>query len=236
MRAVVVNQASTGVEVVDHEKPAVVGHGQALVKVEYCGVCHTDLHVSHGDFGQVPGRILGHEGIGIVEEVGEGVETLKKGDRVSIAWFFEGCGYCEYCTTGRETLCRSVKNAGYSVDGGMSDYALVTADYAVKVPEGLNPAQASSITCAGVTTYKAIKEAKVEPGQWVAIYGAGGLGNLAIQYAKKVFNARVVAVDINQDKLDLAKESGADLVVNGKEVEDVAGYIQEKLVVHTVLL
>ena len=221
MRAVVVNQASTGVEVVEHEKPAVVGHGQALVKVEYCGVCHTDLHVAHGDFGQVPGRILGHEGIGIVEEVGEGVETLKKGDRVSIAWFFEGCGHCEYCTTGRETLCRSVKNAGYSVDGGMSDYA-------VKVPEGLNPAQASSITCAGVTTYKAIKEAKVEPGQWVAIYGAGGLGNLAIQYAKKVFNARVVAVDINQDKLDLAKESGADLVVNGKEVEDVAGYIQEK--------
>ena len=221
MRAVVVNQASTGVEVVDHEKPAVVGHGQALVKVEYCGVCHTDLHVAHGDFGQVPGRILGHEGIGIVEEVGEGVETLKKGDRVSIAWFFEGCGHCEYCTTVRETLCRSVKNAGYSVDGGMSDYA-------VKVPEGLNPAQASSITCAGVTTYKAIKEAKVEPGQWVAIYGAGGLGDLAIQYAKKVFNARVVAVDINQDKLDLAKESGADLVVNGKEVEDVAGYIQEK--------
>ena len=237
MRAVVVNQASTGVEVVDHEKPAVVGHSQALVKVEYCGVCHTDLHVAHGDFSQVTRSYTRpREGIGIVEEVGEGVETLKKGDRVSIAWFFEGCGHCEYCTTGRETLCRSVKNAGYSVDGGMSDYALVTADYAVKVPEGLNPAQASSITCAGVTTYKAIKEAKVEPGQWVAIYGAGGLGNLAIQYAKKVFNARVVAVDINQDKLALAKESGADLVVNGKEVEDVAGYIQEKLVVHTVLL
>ena len=110
----------------------------------------------------------------------------------------------------------------------MCDYALVTADYVVKVPEGLNQAQASSITCAGVTTYKAIKEAKVEPGQWVSIYGAGGLGDLAIQYAKKVFNARVVAVDINQDKLELDKESGADLVVNGKEVEDVAGYIQEK--------
>ncbi|MDU6652811.1 MAG: alcohol dehydrogenase AdhP [Streptococcus vestibularis] len=228
MRAVVVNQASTGIEVVDHEKPALVGHGQALVKVEYCGVCHTDLHVAHGDFGQVPGRILGHEGIGIVEEVGEGVETLKKGDRVSIAWFFEGCGHCEYCTTGRETLCRSVKNAGYNVDGGMSDYALVTADYAVKVPEGLNPAQASSITCAGVTTYKAIKEAKVEPGQWVAIYGAGGLGNLAIQYAKKVFNAHVIAVDINNDKLALAKEVGADIVINGHEVDDVPGLIKEK--------
>ncbi|HES8240427.1 TPA: alcohol dehydrogenase AdhP [Streptococcus pyogenes] len=227
MKAVVVNQASTGVEVVEHDLPN-VGHGEALVKVEYCGVCHTDLHVAHGDFGQVPGRILGHEGIGIVEEIGEGVTSLKVGDRVSIAWFFEGCGHCEYCTTGRETLCRSVKNAGYSVDGGMSEYAVVTADYAVKVPEGLDPAQASSITCAGVTTYKAIKEAGAAPGQWIVIFGAGGLGNLAVQYAKKVFNAHVVAVDINNDKLELAKEVGADIVVNGKEIEDVPGYIQEK--------
>ena len=83
------------------------------------------------------GRVLGHEGIGIVTEVGEGVESLKPGDRVSIAWFFQGCGHCEYCTSGRETLCRTVKNAGYTVDGAMSEYALVTADYAVKVPEGL---------------------------------------------------------------------------------------------------
>ncbi|HFZ4867709.1 TPA: alcohol dehydrogenase AdhP [Streptococcus pyogenes] len=227
MKAVVVNEASTGVEVVDHEMPS-IGHGEALVKVEYCGVCHTDLHVAHGDFGQVPGRILGHEGIGIVEEIGEGVTSLQVGDRVSIAWFFEGCGHCEYCTTGRETLCRSVKNAGYSVDGGMSEYAVVTADYAVKVPEGLDPAQASSITCAGVTTYKAIKEAGASPGQWIVIFGAGGLGNLAVQYAKKVFNAHVVAVDINNDKLELAKEVGADILVNGKEIEDVPGYIQEK--------
>ncbi|HEQ8892323.1 TPA: alcohol dehydrogenase AdhP [Streptococcus pyogenes] len=227
MKAVVVNQASTGVEVVEHDLPN-IGHGEALVKVEYCGVCHTDLHVAHGDFGQVPGRILGHEGIGIVEEIGEGVTSLKVGDRVSIAWFFEGCGHCEYCTTGRETLCRSVKNAGYSVDGGMSEYAVVTADYAVKVPEGLDPAQASSITCAGVTTYKAIKEAGAAPGQWIVIFGAGGLGNLAVQYAKKVFNAHVVAVDINNDKLELAKEVGADILVNGKEIEDVPGYIQEK--------
>lgn len=227
MKAVVVNQESTGVEVVDHTLPQ-VGPGQALVKVEYCGVCHTDLHVAHGDFGQVPGRILGHEGIGIVTEIADDVTALKVGDRVSIAWFFEGCGYCEYCTTGRETLCRSVKNAGYSVDGGMSEYAVVSAEYAVKVPEGLDPAQASSITCAGVTTYKAIKEGGAAPGQWIAVYGAGGLGNLAIQYAKKVFNAHVVAIDINQDKLDLALEVGADFVINGREVEDVAGLIQEK--------
>lgn len=227
MKAVVVNPDSTGVEIVDHEMPE-IGYGEALVKIEYCGVCHTDLHVAHGDFGKVPGRILGHEGIGIVEKLGDGVTSLKVGDRVSIAWFFEGCGYCEYCTTGRETLCRSVKNAGYNVDGGMSEYAVVTADYAVKVPEGLDPAQASSITCAGVTTYKAIKEAGAAPGQWIAVYGVGGLGNLAVQYAKKVFNAHVVAVDINQDKLDLAKEVGADLIVNGHDIEDVPAYIQEK--------
>ena len=227
MKAVVVNPDSSGVEIVEHEMPE-IGYGEALVKVEYCGVCHTDLHVAHGDFGKVPGRILGHEGIGIVEKLGDGVTSLKVGDRVSIAWFFEGCGYCEYCTTGRETLCRSVKNAGYNVDGGMSEYAVVTADYAVKVPEGLDPAQASSITCAGVTTYKAIKEAGAAPGQWIAVYGVGGLGNLAVQYAKKVFNAHVVAVDINQDKLDLAKEVGADLIVNGHDIEDVPAYIQEK--------
>jgi len=228
MRAAVVSQACDGtVEIVERETPK-VGPGEALVDVEYCGVCHTDLHVAHGDFGKVPGRILGHEGIGIVTQVAPDVTSLKVGDRVSIAWFFQGCGRCEYCTTGRETLCRSVKNAGYSVDGGMAEQCLVTADYAVKVPEGLDPAQASSITCAGVTTYKAIKVADAKPGQWIAIYGCGGLGNLAIQYAKKVFNAHVVAVDINNDKLALAKEVGADIVINGPEVDDVPGLIKEK--------
>ncbi|MBF0845132.1 zinc-binding dehydrogenase, partial [Streptococcus danieliae] len=111
--------------------------------------------------------------------------------------------------------------------GGMAKQCIVTADYAVKVPDKLDPAQASSITCAGVTTYKAIKEANVQPGQWVVIYGAGGLGNLAIQYAKKVFNAHVIAVDINQDKLDLALESGADISLNGREIEDIPGKIME---------
>ncbi|HEV9447465.1 TPA: alcohol dehydrogenase AdhP [Streptococcus pneumoniae] len=227
MKAVVVNPESTGVAI-EEKVLRPLETGEALVEVEYCGVCHTDFHVAHGDFGQVPGRVLGHEGIGIVKEIAPDVKSLKVGDRVSVAWFFEGCGTCEYCTTGRETLCRTVKNAGYSVDGGMAEQCIATADYAVKVPDGLDPAQASSITCAGVTTYKAIKEAKVEPGQWVVLYGAGGLGNLAVQYAKKVFNAHVIAVDINNDKLTLAKEVGADIVINGLEVEDVAGLIKEK--------
>jgi len=228
MKAVVVNPESTGVEIIQNKELRPLETGEALVEIEYCGVCHTDLHVAHGDFGKVPGRILGHEGIGIVKELAPDVKNLKVGDRVSVAWFFEGCGTCEYCTTGRETLCRTVKNAGYSVDGGMAEQCIVTADYAVKVPEGLDPAQASSITCAGVTTYKAIKEAQLQPGQWTVIFGAGGLGNLAVQYAKKVFNAHVVAVDINNDKLALAKEVGADIVINGHEVEDVAALIQEK--------
>ncbi|MBZ2041386.1 zinc-binding dehydrogenase family protein [Streptococcus sanguinis] len=228
MRAVVVNPEGTNVQLVENKEMRPLETGEALVDIEYCGVCHTDLHVAHGDFGKVPGRVLGHEGIGIVKEIAPDVKSLKVGDRVSVAWFFEGCGACEYCTTGRETLCRIVKNAGYSVDGGMAEQCIVTADYAVKVPEGLDPAQASSITCAGVTTYKAIKEAQLQPGQWTVIFGAGGLGNLAVQYAKKVFNAHVVAVDINNDKLALAKEVGADIVINGHEVEDVAALIQEK--------
>ncbi|HFU4201012.1 TPA: alcohol dehydrogenase AdhP [Streptococcus suis] len=226
MKAVVVNPESTGVVVVEKELRPLEA-SEALVQIEYCGVCHTDLHVANGDFGKVPGRVLGHEGIGIVTEIAPDVTSLKVGDRVSVAWFFQGCGMCEYCTTGRETLCRTVKNAGYSVDGGMAEQCIVTADYAVKVPEGLDPAQASSITCAGVTCYKAIKEAHLEPGQWIAIYGAGGLGNLAVQYAKKVFNAHVIAVDINNGKLELAKEVGADVIINGLEVEDVPGYIKE---------
>ncbi|UDI79005.1 alcohol dehydrogenase AdhP [Staphylococcus taiwanensis] len=212
--------------------------GEALVQTEYCGVCHTDLHVKNADFGDVTGVTLGHEGIGRVIKVGEGVESLKEGDRVSIAWMFESCGHCEYCTTGRETLCRDVKNAGYTVDGAMAEQVIVTADYAVKVPENLDPAAASSITCAGVTTYKAVKVSNIKPGQWIGVFGIGGLGNLALQYAKNVFNAKVVAFDISDDKLDFAKELGADAVVNTKNqdaVEEVNKLTDDKGLDATVI-
>lgn len=203
-------------------------HGEALLDMECCGVCHTDLHVKNADFGDVTGRVLGHEGIGVVKEVGPGVTSLKVGDRASVAWFFEGCGHCEYCVTGRETLCREVKNAGYTADGGMAQETIVTADYAVKVPDGLDSAAASSITCAGVTCYKAIKEAKLQAGEWILISGLGGLGNLALQYAKNVFNLKVIAVDINDGQLEFAKKYGADLTVNPKNT-DVAEFAQEKV-------
>ncbi|MBJ2181214.1 alcohol dehydrogenase AdhP [Pseudomonas veronii] len=203
-------------------------HGEALLKMQCCGVCHTDLHVKNGDFGDKTGVILGHEGIGIVQQVGPGVTSLKPGDRASVAWFFQGCGHCEYCNSGNETLCRNVKNSGYTVDGAMAEECIVVADYSVKVPDGLDSAAASSVTCAGVTTYKAVKVSKIRPGQWIAIYGLGGLGNLALQYAKNVFNARVIAVDINDDQLQFAREMGADLVINSRN-EDAAKVIQEKV-------
>lgn len=202
-----------------------LAHGEALLKMQCCGVCHTDLHVKNGDFGDKTGVILGHEGIGVVVEVGPGVTSLKPGDRASVAWFFQGCGHCEYCNSGNETLCREVKNSGYTVDGGMAEACIVVADYAVKVPDGLDSAAASSITCAGVTTYKAVKSSNIRPGQWIAVYGLGGLGNLALQYAKNVFNARVIAIDVNDEQLAFAREMGADLVVNARS-EDVATVIQ----------
>ena len=221
MKAVVVSDRLDGtVDIKDVPVPE-VGHGQVLAKIEYSGVCHTDLHVAASDFGEKPGRILGHEGVGVITEVGPGVEHLQVGDRVSVPWFFKGCGHCEYCVDGRATLCRSVINAGYTADGGMSEYTLLYADYTVKVPDALDPVEATSITCAGVTTYKAIKESGIRPGQWLVAFGAGGLGNLAVQYAKNVFGAQVIAVDINEDKLLLAKDSGADVVINGKNVESV---------------
>lgn len=229
MKAAVVSAADKGKVEIKEMELRPLKTGEALVDVEYCGVCHTDLHVAKGDFGDVAGRILGHEGVGIVKALADDVTNLKVGDRVSIAWFYEGCGTCEYCVTGRETFCRSVKNAGYSVDGAMAEQCIVKADYAVKVPDGLDPAQASSITCAGVTCYKAIKVSDIKPGQWIAIYGVGGLGNLAVQYAKNVFNAKVIAIDINDDKLALAKKLGADLICNPLKDGDAGEWIQKQV-------
>ncbi|UDM32601.1 alcohol dehydrogenase AdhP [Lentilactobacillus laojiaonis] len=228
MKAAVVRDPVDGyVDIKDVELRPIT-HGEALVKVEYCGLCHTDLHVAAGDFGAVPGRIIGHEGVGKVIQVADDVENLKIGDRVSIAWFFKGCGACEYCNTGRETLCRNVQNSGFSVDGAMAEEVIVDANYAVKVPEELDPIEATSLTCAGVTMYKALKVGETRPGQWVEVVGAGGLGNLAIQFAHNVFGAHVVAVDGNEQKLQAAKDNGADIAINRHD-SDVSEQIQEKV-------
>ncbi|MFT8744670.1 MAG: alcohol dehydrogenase AdhP, partial [Lentilactobacillus hilgardii] len=228
MKAAVVRDPVDGYVDIKDVQLRPIHQGEALVKVEYCGLCHTDLHVAAGDFGKVPGRIIGHEGVGKVIQVADDVDSLKIGDRVSIAWFYRGCGHCEYCTTGRETLCRNVQNSGFSVDGAMAEQAIVPADYAVKVPEGLDPVEATSLTCAGVTMYKALKVGETRPGQWVEVVGAGGLGNLAVQFAHNVFGANVIAVDGNEDKLNAAKENGADITINRHD-PDVAEQIQKKV-------
>lgn len=228
MKAAVVRNNSDGYVDIKDVNLRPIKNGEALVDVEYCGLCHTDLHVASGDFGEQPGRIIGHEGVGRVSQVADDVTNLKVGDRVSIAWFFKGCGHCEYCLTGRETLCRNVENAGFTVDGAMAEQVIVDADYAVKVPENLDPVEATSLTCAGVTTYKALKVGNLRPGQWSEVVGAGGLGNLAIQFAHNVFNAHVVAVDGNEKKLQAAKENGAELLINRHD-SDVSQTIQEKV-------
>lgn len=228
MKAAVVRDPVDGYVDIKDVQLRPIHQGEALVKVEYCGLCHTDLHVAAGDFGKVPGRIIGHEGVGKVIQVADDVDNLKIGDRVSIAWFYRGCGHCEYCTTGRETLCRNVQNSGFSVDGAMAEQVIVPADYAVKVPEGLDPVEATSLTCAGVTMYKALKVGETRPGQWVEVVGVGGLGNLAVQFAHNVFGANVIAVDGNEDKLNAAKENGADITINRHD-PDVAEQIQKKV-------
>lgn len=229
MKAAVINDPVDGYVTVKDVTLRDLKPGEALVDMEYCGLCHTDLHVAAGDFGDKPGRIIGHEGVGRVSKVAPGVTSLKVGDRVSIAWFFSGCGHCEYCLTGRETFCRQVENAGYTVDGAMAQQCIVKADYAVKVPEGLDPVEATSLTCAGVTVYKALKVADIKPGQWVSIVGAGGLGNLAVQFAHNVFGAHVVVVDGNEPKLEAAKKNGAEVLINRHNVDSVADEIQKQV-------
>jgi len=162
------------------------GPGQALVEIVASGVCHTDLHAADGDWPVKPTLpfIPGHEGAGVVVALGPAVTHLKEGDRVCIAWLHGACGYCEFCRTGWETLCLEQKNSGYSVNGSFAQYALAQADYLGRVPEGLSFVDAAPILCAGVTTYKGLKETGTRPGEWVVISGAGGLGHVAIQYAK----------------------------------------------------
>jgi propanol-preferring alcohol dehydrogenase len=222
MKAAVVNDFTKALVIADTAKP-VPGPGEVLVKVETAGLCHTDIHAAHGDWPVKPTLPLipGHEGVGIVEEVGLGVTTPRVGDRVAMPWLGAACGTCEYCVDGWETLCEAQVNTGYGVDGSYAEYATANAAYVALVPESVDPLDASVLTCAGVTTYKAIKLSGARPGSLVAVFGIGGLGHLAVQYAK-ISGATVVAVDINDEKLALATELGADHVVNALTEDPVA--------------
>lgn len=195
----------------------VPGPGQILVKTEACGVCHTDLHAAKGDWPVKPALpfIPGHEAIGIVVALGAGVTIVKEGDRVGVPWLYSACGHCEYCLSAWETVCNEVQFGGYTRNGGFAEYVLAVPNYVAHIPKGLSPTEAAPLICAGITTYKGIKETEARPGEWIAISGCGGLGHLAIQYAKAM-GLKVCAVDIDDGKLDHARRLGADLTINAK--------------------
>lgn len=217
MKAAVVREfgAPLQIEEVEVKRP---GRNQILVKVIASGVCHTDLHAVEGDWPVKPKMPLipGHEGVGYVVAVGPDVNNVKEGDAVGVPWLYSACGCCDHCITGWETLCESQQNGGYSVDGGFAEYVIADTRYVGHLPANTNFLEMAPILCAGVTVYKGLKETEVKPGEWVAISGIGGLGHVAVQYAKAM-GMHVAAIDVGNDKLELAKRLGADLVVNAKE-------------------
>src|SRR6202163_4173322 len=198
------------------------GHGEAVVRIEASGLCHTDIHAAHGDWPVNPSLpfVPGHEGVGIVTRVGAGVTRVKEGERVALPWLGYACGTCEYCVSGWETLCERQLNTGYAIDGSHAEYAKASAAYVGAVPSGLDPFDAAPLTCAGVTTYKAVKVSGARSSDLVAIFGIGGLGHLALQYAK-IAGATVVAVDVTAEKLAMSKRLGADYTVNASQEDPV---------------
>ncbi|THD60148.1 alcohol dehydrogenase AdhP [Phenylobacterium sp.] len=226
MQAAVVEQFGKPLVLREWDVPTLRA-GQILVKTEACGVCHTDLHAANGDWPLKPTLpfIPGHEAIGRVVAVGAGVTIVKEGDRVGVPWLYSACGHCEHCLAAWETVCAEAQFGGYTKNGGFAEYILADPDYVAHIPEGLSATEAAPIICAGITTYKGIKETRARPGEWIAISGAGGLGHLAIQYAKAM-GLQVCAIDIDDGKLAHAKRLGADLVVNAK-TEDAAAAVKK---------
>ena len=223
MRAAVVHgfQEPLSIEDVPVPEP---GPEEVLVRIEAAGLCHTDIHAARGEWPVTPTLpfIPGHEGVGIVERLGEGnSHGLREGMRVALPWLGYACGDCRYCNSGRETLCLSQQNTGYSINGGFADYAVGHARHVARVPDGVDPFAAAPLTCAGVTTYKAVKVSGADSASLVAVFGAGGLGHMAIQYAR-ITGASVIAVDINEERLTTARELGAEHVVHAGEQDPIA--------------
>jgi propanol-preferring alcohol dehydrogenase len=221
MRAAVVRAFGRPLAIEEIPIPA-PGPGEVLVKMVATGVCHTDLHAADGDWPIKPTLpfIPGHEGAGVVAALGAGVTGLREGDPVGIAWLHDACGACEFCRTGWETLCPFQHNSGYSVNGSFAEYAIGSAAYVGRLPERPDFSALAPILCAGVTTYKGIKETDTRPGEWIVISGVGGLGHVAVQYAKAM-GLHVVALDVTEDKLALARSLGAEVGVNGRAPDAV---------------
>ncbi|MGP0147388.1 alcohol dehydrogenase AdhP [Pseudomonas oryzihabitans] len=228
MKAAVVTAFGKPLEFREVEVPT-PGAGQVLVKIAASGVCHTDLHAAQGDWPVKPNPpfIPGHEGVGHVVAVGAGVTHVKEGDRVGVPWLYSTCGHCEHCLGGWETLCESQQNTGYSVNGGFAEYTLADAGYVGRLPDNVGFVEIAPILCAGVTVYKGLKMTDTKPGNWVVISGIGGLGHMAVQYARAM-GLNVAAVDVDDKKLDLARRLGAEVTVNARE-QDPAAYLKKEI-------
>jgi alcohol dehydrogenase, propanol-preferring len=226
MKAAVVRELGAPLTIEERPVPA-PGPGEVLVRLRATGVCHTDLHAAHGDWPIKPRPpfVPGHEGVGVVAELGAGVTTLRVGEPVGIAWLHDACGACEHCITGWETLCEAQHNSGYGVNGTFAEYAIGSAAYVARLPERGDPALLAPILCAGVTSYKGIKETEARPGEWIAISGVGGLGHLAIQYARAM-GLRVAALDLGAAKLALARDMGAELAIDASRADAAAELVE----------
>lgn len=227
MKAAVVHQFGQDMTIEEVPVPA-PGPGEVLVKIVASGVCHTDVHAADGDWPVKPKLpfIPGHEGVGFAAAIGSGVTGVKEGDAVGVPWLHSACGSCEYCITGWETLCKAQRNTGYSVDGGYAEFVIAAAPYVGRLPANVNFAEMAPILCAGVTTYKGIKETETKAGEWLAISGIGGLGHVAVQYAKAM-GLHVAAVDVTDDKLALARRLGAEVTVNAANEDAAAKIVRE---------
>jgi alcohol dehydrogenase, propanol-preferring len=236
MKAAVVRAFKQPLSIEEVEVPE-VRRDQVLVKVAASGVCHTDVHAADGDWPVKPALpfIPGHEGVGHVAAVGADVKSVREGDRVGVPWLHTSCGHCEFCITGWETLCDQQQMTGYTVNGGYAEYVLADPGYVGQLPANVSFAEISPILCAGVTVYKGLKVLDCKPGDWVAISGIGGLGHVAVQYAKAM-GLHVAAVDVADDKLALAKKLGADMVLNASNQDPVKEVQTALRGVHGVLV
>ena len=218
MRAAVVSEAGADFEVVEREVPE-PAPGEVRVAVEACGICHSDVFVKDGGF---PGvsypRIPGHEVVGYIDDVGEDVDGWSDGDYVGAGWHGGHCFSCEPCRRGNFLQCENGEITGLTFDGGYAEFTTVPAEALAAVPEDLSAADAAPLLCAGVTTYNALRNADLQPGDLVAVLGVGGLGHLGIQYAHAA-GYETVAISRSPDKEALAVELGADHFVNAVETE-----------------
>jgi propanol-preferring alcohol dehydrogenase len=224
MKAAVLREFKTPLTLEDVEQPQ-PGADEVLIEVEACGVCHSDLHVADGDWPQlVPitkrPLILGHEIAGRVVEKGDSVKHLAVGDRVGVPWVYWTCGECDFCHEGNENLCTKQKITGVTVDGGYAEYVKVPANHATTIPAELSSVDTAPLFCAGVTVYRALKHAKIQPGQRLAVFGVGGLGHLAVQMGIGL-GAIVTAIDVSDEKLAHAKTLGASTTLNAGAVNVV---------------